>query len=50
MFKCPDHPDIVSIERTGYPSWFKTGQSPPPDEDAEYDRYRDDLLEKELGE
>lgn len=23
MYNCPDHPDIVAIERTGYPSWMK---------------------------
>jgi formylmethanofuran dehydrogenase subunit E len=23
MYDCPDHPDIVAIERTGYPSWMK---------------------------
>lgn len=22
-YNCPDHPDIVAIERTGYPSWMK---------------------------
>ena len=23
MYECPDHPEIVSMERTGYPSWMQ---------------------------
>lgn len=48
-FDIPDHPEIQSIERTGYPSWMQEDDDPidEDDEDALYDERREQEL---LGE
>ena len=40
MFNIPDHPEIQSIERTGYPSWLQGewigGESEEDDPEEDY--------------
>ena len=36
-----EHPEISSIERTGYPSWMQDTEEPEYDEDSAYDERRE---------
>lgn len=53
-YGCPDHPDIVEIERTGYPSWMKEedvfceecGKDISDVEDQYYDEKHEYLCER----
>ncbi len=39
MIQLPDHPDIESALRTGYPSWIKDLDVEDEDEDEELEGY-----------
>lgn len=44
MFNLPDHPDIESAMRTGYPRSFHSSSRREVDEDWEYENRRDEAL------
>lgn len=52
-FDIPDHPEVQSIERTGYPSWMQDDPIDEDDEDLfddEDDDYDEDALYDERRE
>ena len=45
MFNIPDHPDVASALRTGYPRSYNRHEH-SYDEDCEYENRRDELAEE----
>lgn len=44
-YNIPDHPDIVSCERTGYPDWMTyRDEDDGPDPDFLYDLRREEAM------